>query len=173
MRGPCQPCAYPLGVRHRLRCNEADCCAYRRRHDHLDHSCPDPGACLLRHDEGESIETRKACSFCHVGFTGYISIIGGVRMLAAIGHALMMSFAMTWEILWTLILGFGLSAIIQAVVSKEEMSRSLHDDSARTVAGACGLGQHHLPVPTPPSRSHAPCSAKDRTSRLQWPFSSL
>jgi uncharacterized protein len=61
-------------------------------------------------------------------------------MLAAIGHALMMSFAMTWEILWALILGFGLSAIIQAVVSKEEMSRLLPDDSARTVAVACGLG---------------------------------
>ena len=61
-------------------------------------------------------------------------------MLAAIGHALTMSFAMTWEILWALILGFGLSAIIQAVVSKEEMSRLLPDDSARTVAVACGLG---------------------------------
>src|ERR1700739_701521 len=61
-------------------------------------------------------------------------------MLTAIGHALMMSFAMTWEILWALILGFGLSAIIQAVVSKEEMSRLLPDDSARTVAVACGLG---------------------------------
>lgn len=61
-------------------------------------------------------------------------------MLAAIGHALMMSFAMTWEILWALILGFGLSAIIQAVVSKEKMSRLLPDDSARTVAVACGLG---------------------------------
>ncbi len=61
-------------------------------------------------------------------------------MLAAIGHALMMSFAMTWEILWALILGFGLSAIIQAIVSKEEMSRLLPDDSARTVAVACGLG---------------------------------
>ncbi len=61
-------------------------------------------------------------------------------MLAAIGHALMMSFAMTWEILWALILGFGLSAIVQAVVSKEEMSRLLPDDSARTVAVACGLG---------------------------------
>ena len=61
-------------------------------------------------------------------------------MLAAIGHALMMSFAMTWEILWALILGFGLSAIIQAVVTKEEMSRLLPDDSACTVAVACGLG---------------------------------
>jgi uncharacterized protein len=61
-------------------------------------------------------------------------------MLAAIGHALMMSFAMTWEILWALILGFGLSAIIQAIVSKEEMSQLLPDDSARTVAVACSLG---------------------------------
>src|SRR5713101_4780869 len=61
-------------------------------------------------------------------------------MLAAIGHALMMSFTMTWEILWALILGFSLSAIIQAVVSKEEMSRLLPDDRPRTIAVACGLG---------------------------------
>jgi uncharacterized membrane protein YraQ (UPF0718 family) len=61
-------------------------------------------------------------------------------MLAAIGHAMMMSFTMAWEILWALILGFWLSAIIQAVVSKEEMSRLLPDDSPRTIAVACGLG---------------------------------
>ncbi|MCU1247132.1 MAG: permease [Edaphobacter sp.] len=61
-------------------------------------------------------------------------------MLSAIGHALMMSFTMTWEILWALILGFWLSEIIQAVVSKEEMSRLLPDDSPRTIAVACGLG---------------------------------
>jgi uncharacterized protein len=61
-------------------------------------------------------------------------------MLAAIGHALMMSFAMAWEILWALILGFWLSAIIQAVVSKEEMSRLLPNDSPSTIAVACGLG---------------------------------
>ncbi|WP_433965931.1 permease [Tunturiibacter gelidiferens] len=61
-------------------------------------------------------------------------------MVAAIGHALMMSFTMAWEILWALILGFWLSAIIQAVVSKEEMSRLLPDDSPRTIAVACGLG---------------------------------
>jgi hypothetical protein len=55
-------------------------------------------------------------------------------MFAAIGHALMMSIRDDWEILWALILGSGLSAIIQAVVSKEEMSRLLLDDSACTVA---------------------------------------
>jgi uncharacterized membrane protein YraQ (UPF0718 family) len=61
-------------------------------------------------------------------------------MLAAIAHALMMSLTMAWEILWALILGFWLSAVIQAVVSKEEMSRLLPDDSPKTIAIACGLG---------------------------------
>ena len=61
-------------------------------------------------------------------------------MLAPIGHALGMAFAMAWEILWALILGFWLSAVIQAVVSKEEMSRLLPDDSPRTITIACGLG---------------------------------
>ena len=54
--------------------------------------------------------------------------------------ALSMSFTMAWEILWALVLGFWLSAVIQAVVSKEELSRLLPDDSARTIAIACGLG---------------------------------
>ena len=61
-------------------------------------------------------------------------------MIAAIAHALMMAGIMAWEILWALILGFWLSAVIQAVVSKEEMSRLLPDDSPKTIALACGLG---------------------------------
>jgi uncharacterized protein len=61
-------------------------------------------------------------------------------VLNAIVHALMMALTMGWEILWALILGFGLSAVIQAVVSKEEMSRLLPDDSPRTLTLACGLG---------------------------------
>jgi hypothetical protein len=60
--------------------------------------------------------------------------------MAAIAHALMMSFTMGWEILWALILGFTLSAVIQAIVSKEEMSRLLPDDRPGTIVKACGLG---------------------------------
>ncbi len=63
-----------------------------------------------------------------------------VFILRAIGEALWMSFAMLWEILWPLILGFTLSAVVQAVVSKREMSRLLPDDSARTLTVACALG---------------------------------
>lgn len=63
-----------------------------------------------------------------------------MTVLHAVLHALLVAGTMTWEILWALILGFSLSAIVQAVVSKEEMSRLLPDDSPRTLALACGLG---------------------------------
>jgi uncharacterized membrane protein YraQ (UPF0718 family) len=61
-------------------------------------------------------------------------------VIGAVEHALVMALTMGWEILWALILGFFLSAVVQAVVSKEEMSRLLPDDSPRTIAVACGLG---------------------------------
>src|ERR687888_1306850 len=57
-----------------------------------------------------------------------------------LAHALWLAFAMFWEILWPLILGFTFSGIVQAVVSKREMSRLLPDDSPNTLAIACGLG---------------------------------
>ena len=63
-----------------------------------------------------------------------------VNLLTALGHALWMAFAMLWEILWPLILGFGLSAVVQAVVSKSEMTKLLPDDSPKSLAIACGLG---------------------------------
>jgi uncharacterized membrane protein YraQ (UPF0718 family) len=55
-------------------------------------------------------------------------------------RAISFAFGMTWEILWALILGFGLSAVVQAVVSKREMRRLLPDDSPRTLLLASGLG---------------------------------
>jgi uncharacterized membrane protein YraQ (UPF0718 family) len=59
---------------------------------------------------------------------------------SGVAHALRFAFGMSWEILWALILGFGLSAAVQAVVSKSEMTRMLADDSPRSIAIACGLG---------------------------------
>jgi uncharacterized protein len=61
-------------------------------------------------------------------------------VLEAIGHALSVAAGMTWVILWPLILGFALSGVVQAVVSKREITRLLPDDSARSLAVACGLG---------------------------------
>src|SRR6267154_1981582 len=68
-------------------------------------------------------------------------------IVSAIGHALWMAFAMFWEILWPLILGFGLSAVVQAVVSKSEMTRLLPNDSPRSLAIACGLGAEFVGGP--------------------------
>src|SRR3989440_9663611 len=62
------------------------------------------------------------------------------NLMNALGHALWMAFAMFWEILWPLVLGFGLSGVVQAVVSKGAMSRLLPDDSPKSLAIATGLG---------------------------------
>src|SRR6266436_2347917 len=61
-------------------------------------------------------------------------------MIDAILRALSMAFAMGWEILWPLILGFALSGVVQAVVSHREMARLLPDDRPRSIATALALG---------------------------------
>lgn len=60
--------------------------------------------------------------------------------IAGIGHALALAGSMTWEILWALILGFALSAVVQAVVRKSTIVRLLGDDKPKTLAVAAGLG---------------------------------
>jgi uncharacterized protein len=59
---------------------------------------------------------------------------------SSVVDALSFAFGMFWEILWALILGFALSGMVQAVVSKGEMRRLLPDDSPRTLSIATGLG---------------------------------
>src|SRR6266853_4531418 len=61
-------------------------------------------------------------------------------MIDAVIHALEMALAMGWEILWPLILGFALSAVVQAAVSHQQMSRLLPDDRPRSIATALTLG---------------------------------
>lgn len=63
-----------------------------------------------------------------------------MRALAAVGHALGLAGSMTWEILWALILGFALSAVVQAVVRRSTIVSLLGDDRPRTLAVAAGLG---------------------------------
>src|SRR6059058_3199639 len=60
--------------------------------------------------------------------------------MSHLADAFSFAFGMFWEILWALILGFALSGIVQAVVSKKEMARVLPGHSPRTPAIACGLG---------------------------------
>ena len=58
----------------------------------------------------------------------------------AVLRALSMAFAMGWQILWPLVLGFALSAVVQAVVSHREMARLLPDDQPRSIGTALALG---------------------------------
>ncbi|EWM17636.1 permease [Kutzneria sp. 744] len=54
--------------------------------------------------------------------------------------ALAMAGSMTWEILWALILGFALSAVVQAVVRRSTVVRLIGTDSPRSLTIAAGLG---------------------------------
>ncbi|WP_329569699.1 permease [Kitasatospora sp. NBC_01266] len=58
----------------------------------------------------------------------------------AIRHALSITGAMTWQITWALILGFALSAVVQAVVRRSTVVRLLGDHRPRTLVVASALG---------------------------------
>src|SRR6266849_5159455 len=61
-------------------------------------------------------------------------------ILFAIGQALAEAFDMFWEVFWPLVLGFGLSAIVQALVSHRTLARLLGDDSPRSLTLATLFG---------------------------------
>src|SRR3984893_6020101 len=63
-----------------------------------------------------------------------------MRLIHAVGHALTVAGGMTWQILWSLILGFGLSAIVQALVRRGTIERLLGDDSPKALGVATGFG---------------------------------
>jgi uncharacterized membrane protein YraQ (UPF0718 family) len=64
----------------------------------------------------------------------------GLAVGEELWRALSFAIGMTWEVLWALILGFALSAVVQSVVSKREMRQLLPDHSPKTLAAATGLG---------------------------------
>ena len=63
-----------------------------------------------------------------------------MSLIHAIVHALSITGSMTWEITWALILGFGLSAMVQALLRKSTVVRLLGDDRPLTLARATGFG---------------------------------
>src|SRR5689334_6921835 len=63
-----------------------------------------------------------------------------MAVLAAIGHALAVAGSMTWQITWSLILGFTLSAVVQALVRRQTITAMLGSDRPAALAKATGLG---------------------------------
>jgi uncharacterized membrane protein YraQ (UPF0718 family)/YHS domain-containing protein len=57
-----------------------------------------------------------------------------------IWHGLKDSFLMAWEVWWALVLGFAISAIVQAWVPRERIERLMSGSGARPVGWATGLG---------------------------------
>jgi uncharacterized protein len=61
-------------------------------------------------------------------------------MLTVILDALKDGFLMAWAVWWALVLGFAISAIVQAWVPRERIERALGGSGARPVGWATGLG---------------------------------
>src|SRR5947199_4358 len=67
-------------------------------------------------------------------------MIDAGTLISAAGRALYTAFTMFWEVLWPLILRFGLSAVVQAVVSHKALARLLGDDSPKSLTLATLFG---------------------------------
>jgi uncharacterized protein len=63
-----------------------------------------------------------------------------MEVLDAVSHALGVAGSMAWQVTWSLILGFVLSGVVQAVIRRDTIVRMLGDDRPRTLAVATGLG---------------------------------
>lgn len=61
-------------------------------------------------------------------------------VLTTIGDGFKDAFLMAWEIWWALMLGFAISAIVQAWVPRERIERALSGNGAGPLARATGLG---------------------------------
>jgi uncharacterized membrane protein YraQ (UPF0718 family) len=63
-----------------------------------------------------------------------------IDLLYRVGEALLMAFGMAWQVGWSLVLGFAISAVLQAVVSQQAMSRALGRSGIREIALATAAG---------------------------------
>src|SRR6478672_11995106 len=65
---------------------------------------------------------------------------GVADVISTIGDGLWNAVLMAWEVWWALVLGFLISAIVQAWVPRERIQAALSGEGARPVALATGLG---------------------------------
>ena len=67
-------------------------------------------------------------------------MVGAAAFLVDVARGLREGFFMFWETLWALVLGFTLSGVVQAFVSKDQMRAKLGDHRPASVARASGYG---------------------------------
>jgi uncharacterized protein len=61
-------------------------------------------------------------------------------VVSKVGDGLWNAVLMAWEVWWALVLGFAISAVVQAWVPRERIERSLSGDGLTPIARATGLG---------------------------------
>jgi uncharacterized membrane protein YraQ (UPF0718 family) len=61
-------------------------------------------------------------------------------VVSKFGDGLWNAFLMAWQVWWALVLGFAISAIVQAWVPRERIERALSGDGLAPIAKATGLG---------------------------------
>jgi uncharacterized membrane protein YraQ (UPF0718 family) len=61
-------------------------------------------------------------------------------VLEVVWHGMRDSFLMAWEVWWALVLGFAISAIVQAWVPRERIQGVMSDSGPRSIGWATGLG---------------------------------
>jgi uncharacterized protein len=61
-------------------------------------------------------------------------------VLAVIWHGLRDAFLMAWQVWWALVLGFAISAVVQAWVPRQRVERLMSGSGVRSVGWATGLG---------------------------------
>lgn len=62
------------------------------------------------------------------------------NFLPNVGSALLMAFGMFWDVGWSLVLGFTISGLVQALVSQQRMRELLGHDGIKEIALATGFG---------------------------------
>jgi uncharacterized protein len=67
-------------------------------------------------------------------------MVAGVSVFDVIWHGLRDSLLMAWEVWWALVLGFAISAIVQAWVPRERIQGLMSGSGPRPVGWATGLG---------------------------------
>ena len=67
-------------------------------------------------------------------------MVPGMGVLDVIWHGLRDAFLMAWQVWWALVLGFTISAIVQAWVPRERIEGLMSGSGARPVGWATGLG---------------------------------
>src|SRR4051794_32949225 len=69
-----------------------------------------------------------------------LGVSGTLPVMDVIWNGLKDSFLMAWQVWWALVLGFAISAIVQAWVPRERVEGALAGSGPKPIAWAAGLG---------------------------------